>query len=898
MTMQLIERPPADRRAADQGPEPVANPRPPDAGLLPAVVAACARRKAWVLLLAALLGLASLGATLRHLGVNTDTGALFAAGLPWKQRAAEMSRLFPQNDKLIVAVVDAAVPEQAEATAAALADAVGRDTRHFSDVRRPDALPYLQDNAFLLIGLQDLQDVLQRVTDAQPFLGPLAADPSLRGLCTALGLVVEGVRSGQDTGGLAEAMGKFHASLDRAAAGHPLPLSWQTLLGGRLAGQAGRYRFVLAKPVLDYHALQPGGAAAAALRATAAGLPTVQAGQARVRLTGQVVMDDEEFATVAEGAVAGLVGSLLLVVLWLYLAVQSWRLMLPILATLGLGLLLTTGFAALAIGTLNLVSVAFAVLFVGIAVDFAIQFAVRFRERRFATPGLEAALRDTARRSLVQILVAALATAAGFLAFAPTEFVGVAQLGIIAGVGMLIAFACTLTFLPAMLALCRPRPEAEEVGFSALRPLDPAVRRFRWPVLALFGALSAAGAVAALGIEFDGDPLHTKDQRTEAIRTLRDLMQDPVANPYTIQVLAPSQAAAQAAAQKLASVRGTGRVLTLLSFVPTHQAEKLALIEDAAQILNATLAPSPPRPIDEASLRQATRRLAASLDGIAGRLRPDDPLLAIDADLHRLAVAPGPVLLAANAALTRFLPDQLARLRRGLAARPVTAADIPATLRAEWSLPDGRARVQALPAPSVQGAAALRAWVTAARRLVPQATGAAPGIVASADTITGAFGSAAMLALCAIALILALTLRRALEVALVMTPLLVSGLLTALVLRLSGLDLNFANIIALPLLLGVGVSFNIYFVMNWRAGSTRFIGTATARAVIFSALTTSTAFGSLALSAHPGTASMGVLLLISLACTVVTTLLFLPALLCVVPAPQPAPKLPAHLNTA
>jgi predicted RND superfamily exporter protein len=103
-----------------------------------------------------------------------------------------------------------------------------------------------------------------------------------------------------------------------------------------------------------------------------------------------------------------------------------------------------------------------------------------------------------------------------------------------------------------------------------------------------------------------------------------------------------------------------------------------------------------------------------------------------------------------------------------------------------------------------------------------------------------------------------------------------------------GMSLNFANIIALPLLLGVGVSFNIYFVMNWRGGTHRFLGSATARAVMFSALTTSTAFGSLALSQHPGTASMGVLLLMSLGCTVVTTLVFTPALLACVPAPHVA----------
>ena len=149
---------------------------------------------------------------------------------------------------------------------------------------------------------------------------------------------------------------------------------------------------------------------------------------------------------------------------------RTWRLIVPILLTLGLGLLLTVLFAALAVGTLNLVSVGFGVMFVGIAVDFAIQFAVRFREYRHATGDPVQGMRDTAARAGIQILCAALATAAGFLAFVPTAFSGVAELGLIAGGGMLIAFLCTLTFLPAAISVFSPRDAAAEVGFVWAAP--------------------------------------------------------------------------------------------------------------------------------------------------------------------------------------------------------------------------------------------------------------------------------------------------------------------------------------------------------------------------------------------------------------------------------------------
>ncbi len=178
-----------------------------------------------------------------------------------------------------------------------------------------------------------------------------------------------------------------------ALAGHPQPLSWTRLIGGSLADLGGPYKFVLAQPGLDTAALQPGGAATAAIRAAAANLEFVKSGDARVRITGNVALADEEFASVAQGAAAGLAGSIVLISLWLFLAVRSWRLIVPILLTLVLGLMLTLLFAAAAVGTLNLVSVGFGILFVGIAVDFAIQFCVRYREITLEYPDPGTAIR-------------------------------------------------------------------------------------------------------------------------------------------------------------------------------------------------------------------------------------------------------------------------------------------------------------------------------------------------------------------------------------------------------------------------------------------------------------------------------------------------------------------------
>jgi hopanoid biosynthesis associated RND transporter like protein HpnN len=866
--------------------------------LLGALVAACRRRAAAVVLAFLLLGAGSLWLAAARLSVSTDTNQMFDPGLPWRQAQVALATDFPQFADLIVAVIEAATPEEADATAAGLAQALAAQPTLFRAVRVPAADPWLARHGLLYLAPDDLTAALDRIIDAQPFLGQLAGDPSARGLFATLALMAVGIDRGEAAPeSMRPALAGFDAALEDAAAGRPTPLSWQRLLGGKLVELAGPRRIVLAQAELDHHALEPGGRAIAALRAAAAGLDAVAAGRATVRVTGPVALAGEEFASVADGAALAVAITTALVLLCLILAVRSWRLILPIAATLVLGLFLTTGFAALAVGTLNLISFAFAVLFIGMAVDFGIQFAVRYREQRQALDDAEWALARTGAVVGPQMAFAALATAAGFLAFVPTGFRGVAELGLIAGTGMLIALACSLTFLPAAIALLRPRPEAREIGLAIGTAAERTLVVVRWPILAAFAIACAVGAALLPEVEFDTDPLHTKNPHTEAMATLAELIDDPLATPYTADIMAASPAEAAALSQRLAALPQVARVLSLASLVPGAQDEKLPLIADAASIMAATLAPRPPAaPVTPGELRMAVRTALAELERVQPRVPADHPLRGIATHLRTLAEAPDDTLLATNAALTRFLPAQLDRLRLALQAEPVTPDTIPETLARDWRTPDGRLRVQASAAPAARDPAGLQDFVAAVRGVTPNAGGSAVTIVESANTITGAFRTAVILALAAIALLLLAVLRNLLDAALVLGSLLASALLTVLVVVLLPLPLNFANIIALPLLLGVGVSYNIYFVMNWRAGERHFLGTATARAILLSAATTATSFGALAASAHPGTASMGALLLWSLAATLLVTLVLLPVLLAWPRAARRAP--PALLALA
>lgn len=842
-------------------------------------IAGAAQRHAWLVVVAAML-LAGLGLwySAWHLSVDTDTNNLFAKSLPWRQAQMAESKNFPQFDRLIVAVVRGATPEEAAETAAALNTALQADKANFIDSQYPASSPFYTQEGLLLLPTAQLARLLNSIVAAQPFLGQLAADPSSRGLFDGIGLIAQGVAAGQaNLTPYNDALRGVAVNLQDAAAGQPEPLSWQSLIGAGLGGGA---EFVLAHPKLNQASLQPGGPATAALVKIAANLPDVKAGRASVNYTGQIPLSDEEFASLTDGLVLGSIISMALIALWLYLALRAWRLILPILATLVLGLVLTISFAALAIGVMNLISVAFAILFIGLAVDFAIQFCVRLRDVRHGLPELGVAIAETARQAGGQIALAAVATACGFLAFAPTAFVGVAELGIIAGVGMLIAFTCTITFLPALLWLAAPRTEGIAIGLPMGRAADGFLKTRHRSVLAAFGVLALAGVFAAATIGFDANPLDTKDPNSESMRTLNKLLDNPLTNPFYADALTPNLDEASVLAKKLSALREVAAVISGATFIPADQSQKLAMLAQAQTIMAPTIgfAPNPPA-VTAADIRASMVAARDAIVKVQGQLPKDSPVLAIAAAMTKLIIQSDENVMAMNAALTRFLPGELQRLNSTLNAQPITRASLPDPVARNWFLPDGQVRVEALPTAAAQNTAGLRKFSQAVLAVAPNAGGPAISTIATAGTILGSFREAAVLAVLVITVILFVVFRNFRDTAVVLATLALSGLLTALLAKLAGLQINYANIIALPLLLGVGVSFNVYFVMNYRAGMRRFLSSATAHAVLFSALTTGTAFGTLAASHDRGTASMGVLLLLSLASVLIATFVFLPALL-------------------
>jgi uncharacterized protein len=841
-------------------------------------------RYAWpVILIFVVLAAASAQYFTHHFAISTDSKQLLSSSLPWRQQEMKLNAGFPQRIDQIVAVIDATTAEAADEAADALVKDLGSRSDLIRSVSRPDGGEFFERNGVLFLSLDEVQRTTGDLISAQPFLGTLSADPTLRGVFRTFSQSLEGVQLGKTKlESLKPAFDALANTLELLAKGQSPAFSWRKLIAGKEPKPSELRRFVNIEPVLDFTDLQPGRKATAAIRDATSRLGLDAEHGVRVRLTGPVALADEEFATVADGAVLNGVVTLLLVTLVLWLALRKARIILAVFVTLVFGLLYTAAVGLWMVGTLNLISVAFAVLFVGLGVDFGIQFCVRYRSERHASEDHDQALLATARGIGGPLLLAAASIAAGFLSFLPTAYRGLSELGLIAGVGIIIALATTLSLLPALLTVLKPPGEKKPIGYAALAPVDRLLETRRNWIVGTTLAVTILGLPLLTDLRFDFNPINLRAQDVESVAALLDLMSDPDTSPNTIDILGSDATQVAAMAEKLKQLPEVGRVLTLKSFVPENQDAKLALIEDASFFLENTLAPdeisAEPTP---AETRAAIGKLVTDLNETARDVNSPAAIQArrLATALTALTNAPPAALNAADRTLIMPLKTTLRQAKRLLSAEPVTIAALPSDLTKSWVSTDGQLRIEVAPKGDGNDNAVLRRFVGAVRGVAPDATGQPVFIIEAAGTVIKAFLQAGMLSLVLIAVILFIALRRWVDVALTLVPLLVAIVVTLEICVLIGLQLNFANVIALPLLLGVGVAFKIYYIIAWRSGETNFLQSPLTRAIIFSACTTAIAFGSLCFSHHPGTSSMGKLMALSLLTTLAAAVLFQPALL-------------------
>jgi hypothetical protein len=412
--------------------------------------------------------------------------------------------------------------------------------------------------------------------------------------------------------------------------------------------------------------------------------------------------------------------------------------------------------------------------------------------------------------------------------------------------------------------------------------VDDFLERRRVPIIVGTLALVVAGLPLLYFLRFDFNPVNLRNPKVESIATFLDLRKDPNTGANAINVLTNSDTEAKNIEARLEKVPEVLRVMSLDSFVPADQPAKLKLIAQGAKVLNPALNPEAiDDPPSDAENVEALRGAAGSLRKVAGDAKGPGAVASrrlADA-LSKLADSDQAKRDLTQAIFVNPLKVVLGQLNNSLQAQPVSLQTLPADLVAAWKTKDGLERVEALPRGDPNDNDTLRKFAAAVLAAEPNAIGGPVSILKSGDTIVKAFIHAGITALVVIGFLLWLALRRISDVLLTLVPLLVAGAVTLEICVLIGMPLNFANIVALPLLLGIGVAFKIYYVTAWRSGRTNLLQSSLTRAIFFSAMTTATAFGSLWLSSHPGTASMGKLLALSLLTTLAAVLLFQPALM-------------------
>jgi uncharacterized protein len=841
-------------------------------------------RHGWPVIAAALvLAVLSSIYAARHFAIDTDINHLISVHLLWRQHELAYEKAFPQRAELTLVVVQAKTPENVKQATDALAAKLSERRDIIRSVRQPGGGPFFEKNGLLYLSTEDVERTTNQLTSARPLLRNLASDPSLRGVMDGLSFGTMGVQGGQvKLDEVARPLNILADTLDAVLAGDPTSFSWRVLVKGKPAEAKELRRFIEVHPILDFTALEPGKAASDAIRQAAADLKLPSEYGASVRLTGPIPLSDEEFATVRESAPIDFLVTVTAVLIILWLALRSGRLILACFISLMVGLAATAALGLIMVGALNLISIAFAVLFIGLGVDFGIQFSVRYRAERHEVDDLPAALHNTGANVGAQLTLAATAVAAGFFSFMPTDYRGVSELGIIAGAGMIIAFITSVTLLPALIGLLRPPGEPHPLGYAALAPVDRFMERHRIAIVVLTLLVAVLGLPLLYFLRFDFNVVNMRNANTESVATYLELKRDASAGINSIYILKPSLAEADQLAARVAKLPEVSQAITLTNLVPEAQEQKLALIRGARAALSPALTPQRLRraPNDAENVRALTTT-ADALTKIANEESGDGANAArrLARALSALAKADAAARTRAEVALVPSLKTALDELRSGLQAEPVKLDTLPADLKRDWVTEDGRALIEVSPKGDPNDNEVLRKFAAAVLAVEPTATGSPVSLQESSRTVVRAFIEAGLWALVSITILLWIVLRRFGDVLLTLVPLLLAGAVTLEICVLINLPLNFANIIALPLLLGVGVAFKIYYVMAWRAGQTSLLQSSLTRAVVFSAMTTATAFGSLWMSSHPGMSSMGKLLALSLVCTMAAAVLFQPALM-------------------
>lgn len=849
----------------------------------------------WTLLLLSLLLCgATLHYTLKNLEINTNTAEMLSPDLPFQQNQAHFNQAFPEDATTIIFAVEAETPEETSLAAGKLAEQLSKANDRFDSAYIPTDNAFFRQQALLYLDQNDLDHYAKKLTDAQPFIGHLAQNYHLEGLFGIIGQALN-----RHDNALPMDLNPILIAIDdvlkNQLSGQSHYLSWQNILSENKPNndksadaqpQLNR-TIVIAKPKMHFNEMLPADVALSAAREISHAM-MAENPSLKIRMTGETALEHEELESVTKGATFSGLLSLILVFGVQWIGLRSVRLLITTYIVLVMGLIFTAGFAAITVGHLNVISIAFASLYIGLGVDYAVHICLHYREGKADGLSNSEAILISIRDVGSSLFLCALATAIGFFAFIPTDYAGVSELGVISGGGIFIGLIISLTVLPALFCVF-PVDNAKPIR-SPLTPAFIITFPFRFSTgIKIVSILLGIGACFVLtDLTFDYNPINLRDPNSESVVTIKELLKSKTDSPFALTALANNLEAADKITSQLAQQPSVHESITLASFVAKDQDEKLATIEDLNLMLGGQLK-NFDSTLDAANQRDALIKFNEELKKAIIEKSPNVPqqtLLQLQQRIEAFiqqadgAQTPATGYIQLEKNILGLLPFTIERLRTSLTAIPFGLDDLPLEIRSHWISATGLYRVLIMPEKDQNKPDNLKEFVTEVQTVDSNVSGLPIINQAGGDAIVKAFIKAFSGAFVAIVVLLLLMYRNVRKTLLIIMPLLLAALLTGATNVLLDNPFNFANIIALPLLLGMGIDSSILIMHRHHSNSCEdenLLQSSTTRGIIFSSITTLCSFSSLAFTAHQGMASMGLVLAIGLTFTVMCSLIVLPA---------------------
>lgn len=841
-------------------------------------------KKYLVVVTAILASVLSTWTTIQHARIDTNTENMLSDQLDWRIAHSNYKEKFPFFSDTIIVVIEGPTAELTFEASSYFREEIINFGVNPENIFFPESEDFFQQNKFLYLDSDKLLAVADTLTQSQAMLGMLAQDPSVLGLLDMTNLI-HNENTDQNMEGTRSFVDSLTNSLDSFMSGANTPMSWQSLLNSeRDVLHDHRVLFTI-QPDLKFDELLPGSKLIDRIRGISDSISAEKWPNVNVRLTGQAALGYDELNSVIQGAGQAGILALIAILLVLSIGLKSPSAVFSIMFVVILGLTYTSAFAAIAIGSFNMISIAFSVLYVGLAADFAIHFYSTYVEESMKKPQVKALDRAT-EHNIAPLSLCAFTTSIGFLAFIPTTYKGVAELGLIAGAGMIVGLLSSFTILPALISIF-PKAPSHKYSRNTYKKNKPLLAPSRKLFLIASALIFLGGLSIAKQAEFDINPIHLNNPEAESITTLNDLSLDGIVAIDSIYFIAKNEQKARSLASELMTLPEVKKVKTLQNFIPNNQDEKLKIIENMMWSLGGDIEISMPDN-DPLLLEKNINR---NLDTIKDIDKPTFQTLAFAQTLNRLKEAnmnlddqeKRKFYRQLDSHIMRHFPTLISQINAGTEAERISLQSLPKTLKERWVSNDGSYRLEIIPKNILDTNEKTVLFINKVRAIVGQNATGVPIINAEASqAVIKSFTQAFLFAITVVTAVVWLSTRHFKQLLVVMTPLVVGCVFTVATLVALDMSFNFANIIALPLLVGISVDSTLHVLYRYKRMQQKdehFLRTGTAKAVFLSALTTGASFGNLAFSSHAGTASMGVLLSIGLIINLICSLILLPHLL-------------------